>query len=149
MFPRISSGYCIYFHTYEVFSGVLSKCFIRVFRVFELFRTYVASVSFRCFKTRPGVAASVLYACSMCFIGLQTYVASVAFGCFKNRSGVASLSWLFCCLTFVSVSPPPGASWASAAPRPLLDACVLLQLLAACMHVRKRRGHQRGLLTCS
>ena len=117
-----------------------------MFRVFQRFHTYVASVSSVYFKTRSGVASSVLDACFMCFICLQTYVVSIVSGCFKSRSNVASLSLLFCCLTFALVSPPPfGASWA----RPLLDADVttccshMLQLLAVRMRVRSRGGVSR------
>jgi hypothetical protein len=114
------------FHPYEVFSCVFCKCFIRMFRVFQLFRMYVASVSSRCFKRRPGVTTSVSNACFMCFICLQTYVASVASGCFKSRLGVASLSSLFCCLTFAYMSlRPPDAGWGiRRPPPPLLNAGV-------------------------
>jgi hypothetical protein len=77
---------------------------------------YVASVSSEYFKNRSGVAASVLYACFMCFIYLQTYVASVVSIYFKSRSSIASLSSLLCYLAFASVSPPPpGTGWAFAA----------------------------------
>jgi hypothetical protein len=72
----------------KCFQVFFCKCFIRMFRVFKMFRTYVASVSSGCFKSRYSVTASVSDACFMCFIYLQTYVASVGSGCFKNRSGV-------------------------------------------------------------
>jgi hypothetical protein len=127
------------FHPYEVFSCVFCKCFIRMFRVFQLFRTYVASVSSRCFKRRSGVAASVSNAYFMCFICLQTYVASVASGCFKSRLSVASLSSLFCCLTFVSMSlhPPDAGGGIRRPPPPLLNAGVATccSLLVVCMCV--------------
>jgi hypothetical protein len=38
------------FLRYEVFSGVFCKCLVCMFRVFQLFHTYVASVSSGCFK---------------------------------------------------------------------------------------------------
>jgi hypothetical protein len=104
----------------KCFQVFFCKCFIRMFRLFQLFRTYVASVLSGCFKSRSSVAASVSDACFMCFICLQTYVASVASECFKSRSGVASLSSLVCCLPFalVSLPPPPGAGWAFTATSP-------------------------------
>jgi hypothetical protein len=95
------------FHTCEVFSAIFCKCFIHMFRVFQLFHTYVASVSSGYFKSRSGVAGSVSHACFMCFFCLQTYVVSITPGCFKSRSCVASLSSFFCCLTITSLSPPP------------------------------------------
>ena len=138
---------------FQVFSGIFCKCFICMFRVFQLFGTYVASVSSGYFKSRSGVAASVSDACFMCSICLQTYVASVASECFKSRSGVASLSSLFCCLTFASVSPPPppGASWASAALSPS-SGCWrshLLQFAGRVHASEKWRGREQGLPTCS
>jgi hypothetical protein len=111
--------------------------------VFQLFHTYVANISSKCFKSKSGVAASVLDACFMCFICLQTYVTRVTSGCFKSTSGVASMSSLFCCLTFASESPPPpGAGWASAASSPSSGCCCShpLRLLAACMRVRSEGG---------
>jgi hypothetical protein len=104
--------------------------------MFQLFRTYITSVSSACFKSRSGVSD----ACFMCFICLQIYVASVASGCFKSRSGVASLSSLFYCLTFASVSlPPPGVGWASAAPSPS-SGCWHSHLLQFVRRVRSEGG---------
>jgi hypothetical protein len=124
-----------------VFSGVFFKCFIRMFRVFQLFRTYVASVSSGCFKSRSYVAASVSDACFMCIICLQIYVAKV------DRM-------LHLCLRFSAASPSPRCLFLLPAPArhspplpPLLDAGI-----ATCYsfvgHVRARdkwRGHERGL----
>jgi hypothetical protein len=70
MFANVASEYWICFHTCEVFSCIFCKCFICMFRVFQLFRTYVANVPSRCFKSRYGVAANVSDTCFMCLIYL-------------------------------------------------------------------------------
>jgi hypothetical protein len=70
----------------------IHACFKCMFQVFYLFQTYVANVSFRCFKSRSGVAhvAMTIHTCFkrmfQVFRLFQTYVASVSFGCFKSRS---------------------------------------------------------------
>jgi hypothetical protein len=125
MFASVLSGYCICFHAYKVF-----------FQVFQLFHTYVASISSGCYKSKYGIAASVSDACFMCFICLQTYVVNVVFECFKSRSSVASLFSLFCCLTFALVFLLLTSALACAAPS-LSFGCWCSHLLPL---VHARRG---------
>jgi len=155
VFASVSSRCCMCFQTYELFSAVFCKCFIHMFRMFQLFVRMLQVFHLDLFKSRSGVTASDSDACFMCFICLQSYVASVVSGCFKSRLGIASLSLLFYRLTFASVSPPPppDVGWAFVAPSPLLDASVTTccsHRPAGHVHAReKRRGRERGLSTCS
>jgi hypothetical protein len=60
----VSSRCCIYF---AMATPVFPSCFRRMLQVFQLFWTYVANVSSRCFKSRSGVPHVVVDPiCSSC-----------------------------------------------------------------------------------
>ena len=59
------------------------RCFIRTMQVFQLFWMYVASISSRCCKSRPGccIYMHVARVCFTRFRCFHTYIASVSSGC--------------------------------------------------------------------
>jgi hypothetical protein len=131
------------FFTHKVFSGVFCKYFIRMFRVFQQLRTYVAIVSSWCFKSRYDVAASVLMHVS-CVSSTFRHMLQVLHLHVSKVDRVLHLS-----LRFFATSPSPR--------------CLLLLLSALARHLppppslldadhvyarEKRRGRERGLPTC-
>jgi hypothetical protein len=91
----------VYSKCFICFSNVCYKCVylyvayvsLITLQVFYLGIAYVFQWSFKCFQVFWQVfqtyVSSVSNTCFKCFICLHTYVANVSSGCFKNRSGVA------------------------------------------------------------
>jgi hypothetical protein len=59
-----------------------NTCCKRMFQVFQMFRSYVASVSYRCCKSRSKYVAMVVHICCKCFIRMLHMFAMV-FRCFR------------------------------------------------------------------
>jgi hypothetical protein len=88
-----SKCFLLFKYMLQVCLSVCCICFTHTLQVFYLDVAYVFQWSFKCFQVFWQVfqtyVSSVSNTCFKCFICLHTYVANVLSGCFKNRSGVA------------------------------------------------------------